>query len=138
MACTQEIRLFNELSTQTEAAVDLEVRPIRFVNIRETGGWGREASKATPKLAALLAVARMPEAEPVPTVTYRSEGRLLIIGPLERAEAMASLVNDALLLLHAAEIGCDLVTGNVRDFDWLDQLMPGHGLILYRTERAAD
>ena len=96
VACTQEIRLFNELSTQTEAAVDLEVRPIRFVNIRETGGWGREASKATPKLAALLAVARMPEAEPVPTVTYRSEGRLLIIGPLERAEAMASLVNDAL------------------------------------------
>lgn len=49
-----------------------------------------------------------------------------------------SLVNDALLLLHAAEIGCDLVTGNVRDFDWLDQLMPGHGLILYRTERAPD
>lgn len=44
-----------------------------------------------------------------------------------------SLVNDALLFLHAAENGCDLVTGNVRDFDWFDQLMPGHGLILYRT-----
>lgn len=96
VACTQESRLFNELSTQTEGAVDLAVRPIRFVNIRETGGWGREASQATPKMAALLAAARLPEPEPVPTVTYNSEGRLLIIGPLERAEAMAALVNDAL------------------------------------------
>jgi ferredoxin len=96
VACTQERRLFNELSEQTEGAVDLDVRPIRFVNLRETGGWGREAKQATPKMAALLAAARLPEPEPVPTVTYKSEGRLLIIGPLERAEAMAALVNDAL------------------------------------------
>ena len=96
VACTQESRLFNELSAQTESAVDLDVRPIRFVNIRETGGWGREAKQATAKMAALLAAARLPEAEPVATVTYKSEGRLLIIGPLERAEAMAALVNDAL------------------------------------------
>ncbi len=96
VACTQESRLFNELSAQTEGAVDLDVRPIRFVNIRETGGWGREAKQATPKMAALLAAARLPDAEPVPTVTYTSEGRLLIIGPLERAEAMAALVSDAL------------------------------------------
>ena len=96
VACTQESRLFSELSTQTEGAVDLDVRPIRFVNIRETGGWGREASQATPKMAALLAAARLPDPEPVPTVTYNSEGRLLIIGPLERAEALAALVRDAL------------------------------------------
>jgi ferredoxin len=96
VACTQENRLFSELSTQTEGAVDLDVRPIRFVNIRETGGWGREAQHATPKMAALLAAARLPDPEPVPTVTYNSEGRLLIIGPLERAEALAALVRDAL------------------------------------------
>jgi ferredoxin len=96
VACTQESRLFNELSAQTEGAVDLDVRPIRFVNIRETGGWGREAPQATPKMAALLAAARLPDPEPVPTVTYNSEGRLLIIGPLERAEALAALVSDAL------------------------------------------
>ena len=96
VACTQESRLFNELSAQTEGAVDLDVRPIRFVNIRETGGWGREAKQATPKMAALLAAARLPDAEPVPTVSYHSEGRLLIIGPLERAEALAALVSDAL------------------------------------------
>jgi ferredoxin len=96
VACTQESRLFQELSEQTEGAVSLQARPIRFVNIRETGGWGREAKQATAKMAALLAAARLPDAEPVATVTYTSEGRLLIIGPLEQAEAMAALVNDAL------------------------------------------
>jgi ferredoxin len=96
VACTQESRLFSELSEQTEGSVPLQARPIRFVNIRETGGWGREAKQATPKMAALLAAARLPDAEPVPTVTYTSEGRLLIVGPLERAEAMAALVSDAL------------------------------------------
>jgi len=43
-----------------------------------------------------------------------------------------ALLNDALLFLHAAETGCDVVTGNIRDFDWFDQLLPGSGLILYR------
>ena len=38
----------------------------------------------------------MPDAEPVPTVTYRSSGRLLIIGPLERAEALAARLDDVL------------------------------------------
>ncbi|MCB2018205.1 MAG: 4Fe-4S binding protein [Hydrogenophaga sp.] len=96
VACTQESRLFNELSEQTEGAVPLQERPIRFFNLRETGGWGREARQATPKMAALLAAAGLPDPEPVPVVTYRSEGRLLIIGPLERAEAMAGLVSDVL------------------------------------------
>jgi len=42
------------------------------------------------------------------------------------------LLNDALLFLQAAEAGCDLLTGNVRDFDWFDQLLPGTGVLLYR------
>jgi len=96
VACTQESRLFTELSEQTEGAVPTATRPIRFVNLRETGGWGREAAQATPKMAALLALAHRPDPDPVPTVSYRSEGRLLIIGPLERAEALAALVGDVL------------------------------------------
>lgn len=96
VACTQESRLFTELSEQTEGAVPTATRPIRFVNLRETGGWGREAAQATPKMAALLALAHRPDPDPVPTVAYRSEGRLLIIGPLERAEALAALVGDVL------------------------------------------
>ena len=92
VACTQEKRLFGELGTQTEGAIS----PIRFVNIRETGGWSRDAKSAMPKLAALLAAAKLPEPEPVPTVTYKSAGRLLLIGPLEEAERFAAVVSDVL------------------------------------------
>lgn len=105
VACTQESRLFTELSQQTEGAVALDVRPIRFVNIRETGGWGREAKAATPKMAALLAAARLPDPEPVPTVTYKSEGRLLIVGPLEEAERVAARVADVLNVTVFAQGG---------------------------------
>ncbi|MBU7573722.1 MAG: 4Fe-4S binding protein [Hydrogenophaga sp.] len=96
VACTQESRLFTELSEQTEGAVSLDVRPIHFVNIRETGGWGREGAQAMPKMAALLAAARLPDPEPVPTVTYNSAGRLLIIGALDESERIAGMVGDVL------------------------------------------
>lgn len=92
VACTQEKRLFGELGQHTEGAVS----PIRFVNIRETGGWSRDARSAMPKIAALLAAAKLPEPEPVPTVTYKSAGRLLLIGPLEQAERIAAMVGDVL------------------------------------------
>jgi ferredoxin len=92
VACTQERRLFRELGQQTEGAVS----PVRFVNIRETGGWSKDARSAMPKLAALLAAAKLPDPEPVPTVTYKSAGRLLVIGPLEEAERFAGLAGDAL------------------------------------------
>ncbi len=92
VACTQEKRLFAELAGQTEGASSA----IRFVNIRETGGWSRDAASATPKIAALLAAAHLPEPEPVPTVTFKSAGRLLIIGPLDAAERAASLLADVL------------------------------------------
>jgi ferredoxin len=92
VACTQEKRLFAEVAGQTEGAVS----PIRFVNIRETGGWSRDARTAMPKLAALLAAAKLPEPEPVATVTYRSGGRLLIVGPLQDAERCAQLLGDTM------------------------------------------
>ncbi len=77
VACTQERRLFAEIGSNTAAAV----APVKFVNIRETGGWGRDAARAMPKLAALLAAAHLPDPDPVATVSYKSSGRLLIIGP---------------------------------------------------------
>ena len=92
VACTQEQRLFVDLGQQTEGALS----PIRFVNIRETGGWSRDAGKASPKIAALLAAAHLPEPAPVPTVTFKSAGRLLIIGALDAAEQAAALVSDVL------------------------------------------
>jgi ferredoxin len=92
VACTQEKRLFSELAQQTEGTTSV----IKFVNIRETGGWSKDAAKASPKIAALLAMAHLPDAEPVPTVTYKSAGRLLIIGPVDAAERAAGLLSDTL------------------------------------------
>ena len=92
VACTQEKRLFAEVGEQTERATSV----IKFVNIRETGGWSKDAAGATPKIAALLAAAHLPDAEPVSTVTYKSAGRLLIVGALDKAEQVAGLLADTL------------------------------------------
>ncbi len=92
VACTQEKRLFTALAEQAEGTVSV----LKFVNLRETGGWSRDAAQATPKMAALLAAARLPPAEPVASVSYQSAGRLLIIGPLAQAEQAARLLEDAL------------------------------------------
>jgi ferredoxin len=96
VACTQESRLFLELNEQTEGAAKLEERPIRFVNIRETGGWSKDAKAATPKLAALIAAAQLPPPEPVATVTYRSAGRVLVIGGADAAERAAAMLGNGL------------------------------------------
>jgi len=90
VACTQESRLFAELAEQANMSV-----PIKFVNIRETGGWSRDAAKASPKIAALLAAALLPDPDPVATVTYKSAGRALILGELGAAERAAELLGDA-------------------------------------------
>lgn len=76
VACTQEAPLFSELHGELKGTGGL-----KFVNIRETAGWSADARAATAKIAALLALAEMPEPEPVPVVSYRSGGRLLVIGP---------------------------------------------------------
>jgi ferredoxin len=78
VACTQEARLFGDVAEEGG-----KTQTIRFVNIRETGGWSAQAQAATPKIAALLALAGLPEPDPVPRVAYRSEGRLLIVGPAD-------------------------------------------------------
>ncbi len=92
VACTQEKRLFAEVGQQTEGTTSV----VKFVNIRETGGWSKDAVSASPKIAALLAAAHLPDAEPVATVTYKSTGRLLIVGALDQAEQVAVLVADTL------------------------------------------
>src|SRR5712691_2058448 len=84
VACTQEAPLFSELAQAANAATDL-----KFINIREHAGWSKEGASATPKIAALLALAELPEPESVPGVSYPSSGQLLIIGPTEAAIAWA-------------------------------------------------
>lgn len=103
VACTQERELFSAMAASASKPL---VAPIRFVNIRETGGWGRQRAQAGPKIASLLALAQLSPPDPLPTVSYdSSQGRLLIIGPsamafgwAERLHANLSvtvLVNDS-------------------------------------------
>ncbi len=90
-ACTQEARLLGDVAEEGG-----RVQSIRFVNIRETGGWSAEAKAATPKIAALLAMAALPEPDPVPSVSYQSGGQLLITGPLDAALYWADALSERL------------------------------------------
>ena len=91
VACTQERALFAEIAQQKNS-----VAPLRFVNIRETGGWGAQSKNALPKMAALLAAAALPDPEPVPTVDYQSAGHVLIVGPADRALSWAKRLGSQL------------------------------------------
>ena len=91
VACTQEVALFNEVAQASEAKGQID-----FVNIRETAGWSSEGKNATPKIAALIALAAMPDPEPVPTVAYESRGSVLVIGPGATAFTWAERLADTL------------------------------------------
>ena len=101
IACTQEAPLFAELAS---GSAHREV-PLRFVNIRETGGWSSEAPSATPKMAALLAMAQLPDPPAMPGVSYRSKGATLIVGDGPAALAWAERLAGRLDV-------CVLMTGN--------------------------
>jgi ferredoxin len=96
VACTQESSLFLALNDETEGAPSATERPIRFVNIREAGGWSKEGGAATPKIAALIAAAQLPPPEPVAVVAYASSGRTLVIGDADRATRAARMLVDTL------------------------------------------
>ena len=89
VACTQEAPLFGELAGDSGTRVS-------FVNVRELGGWSAEAAKATPKIAALLAMAALPEPAPAPAIEFQSAGQLLIIGPADAAAEWAARLSGQL------------------------------------------
>lgn len=89
VACTQEAQLFSELAAEQQSATSL-----RFVNVREAAGWSANKQQVTPKIAALLAAASMPDPEPVATVDYESAGEILIIGPSAVALDWARRLSD--------------------------------------------
>lgn len=45
-------------------------------------------------------------------------------------------VNDALIFLQARQLGASVLTGNIRDFDYLSQIIPTGRVILYRSPAA--
>ncbi len=101
VACTQEAPLFSELADRSAQ----QGVPLRFVNIRETAGWSSQAPAAMPKIAALLAMAQMPESDATPGVSYRSGGTTLIVGDGPAALAWAERLADRLDV-------CVLMTGD--------------------------
>src|SRR6267378_3566141 len=93
----QAAPLFGELAEAAGSRAEL-----RFVNIREMAGWSAEGGQATPKIAALLAAAALPEPEPVPNVEYKSAGQVLVIGPsaaaLEWAKRFSTHLQPSVLI----------------------------------------
>jgi len=106
VACTQEAKLLGDAAEEGG-----RTQTIRFVNIRETAGWSAERGGATPKIAALLALAGLPEPEPVPRVAYTSQGQLLIVGPMAAALHWADALKDQLavtVLATGRSMGAEL------------------------------
>ena len=97
VACTQEAALFSELAGEAQSSAEL-----RYVNIREAAGWSAEGKAATPKIAALLAAAALPDPAPVPSVEYKSGGQVLVIGPsaaaLDWAARLAATLEPSVLI----------------------------------------
>ncbi|RWA70936.1 type II toxin-antitoxin system VapC family toxin [Mesorhizobium sp.] len=46
-------------------------------------------------------------------------------------------LTDALVFLQARQLGASVLTGNIRDFDFLSQLVPTGRVVLYRTPEAS-
>jgi ferredoxin len=91
VGCTQESQFFNEIKEKLNPDPEL-----RFVNLHYLGRGSPTTPSATPSIAAALALAGLPDAEPVPGVTYRSAGELLIIGEDAAAVQWAERLADQL------------------------------------------
>ncbi len=96
IGCTQEAPLFREIAADMDFAGELA-----FANLRETGGWSkqagekRHAANLSAKMAALMAAASeaMP---PTPFVTLASRGVILVYGADETAIAAGQRLADEL------------------------------------------
>lgn len=83
VACAQEAPLFAELAEAAGAPTP------SFVDIRDRAGWSSQAAAATAKIAALIAEALVPPAQP-PTLSLNSAGQILILGEDQTALAVAA------------------------------------------------
>ena len=109
IACTQEAPLFNQIAE--EGGLDAPT----FVNIRETGGWAKDAKKAGPKMAALIAATASP-APDVSFVSLSSEGVTLLYGKDERVIEAAELLKEQLDVTVLIKSGSELAPRRVTEF----------------------
>ncbi|MEO6783836.1 MAG: 4Fe-4S dicluster domain-containing protein, partial [Bradyrhizobium sp.] len=109
LACTQQAPLFREV------AEDFPASALSFVNIRETGGWSKDAAAAGPKAAALIAAAS--EAiSPVATVTLESGGVALVYGRDEIAVEAGRRLADRLDITVVLSRPGDVAPPRVNEF----------------------
>ncbi len=103
VACTQEAPLFREVAESSPQA------ELTFVNIRETGGWSKDAAAAGPKAAALIAAAQE-DMPPISLVTLESSGVALIYGrdevAIEAAQRLADRLDITVLLSQTRRRRC--------------------------------
>src|SRR3954469_21305128 len=101
VACTQEAPLFAEVAENSPQA------QLTFVNIRETGGWSKDAAAAGPKAAALIAAAEE-EMPPISLVTMESTGVALVYGrdevAIEAAQRLADRLDITVLLTKPGDV----------------------------------
>src|SRR5829696_2646062 len=101
VACTQEAPLFREVAENSPQA------ELTYVNIRETGGWSKDAAAAGPKAAALIAAAGE-EMPPIWLVTLESSGVALIYGrdevAIEAAQRLADRLDITVLLTKPGDV----------------------------------
>ena len=104
VACTQEAPLFREVAENFPQA------QLTFVNIRETGGWSKDAAAAGPKAAALIAAAGE-DMPPISLVTLESSGVALIYGrdeiAIEAAQRLADRLDITVLLTRPGDVVSD-------------------------------
>ena len=102
VACTQEAPLFTEVAEDAGFAGVL-----RFANIRETAGWSAEGAQATPKMAALLAMAETAGSS-FETLSLESRGVALLLGrddvALEAARQLSGVLDLTVLLVPGADV----------------------------------
>ena len=128
IACGQEAGAFAELAEEAGAAGRLTC-----VDIRDRAGWsedggagsgGAGSGGAGPKMAALVADARLP-APPVPSMDVSSGGVCLVYGPaalaVGAAARLAPLLSVTCMLTEAEEVivpagaAFDVVSGRIRN-----------------------
>ncbi len=117
IACAQEAETFAAL------AGDLGRDAPLCVDIRDRAGWSDEGAEALPKMAALLAAARMPR-EPEKTFDIASEGLCLVAGAsgdvLDVAEQLSGALSVTCLLTDTPDIlpgvqrGFDIASGRLK------------------------
>ena len=102
VGCTQEAPLFTEVAEDMGAE-----NKVVYANIRENGGWSKDAPAAGAKMAALLAAAAEP-APPIAMVSLESKGVALVYGrdeaAIEAARRLADHLDITVLLTRPDEV----------------------------------